>query len=85
MIISILFLIIRVIEVLVLIRIILSWIAPSKNEFTQLVYNLTEPLLAPFRINIPLGHVYMDIAPLVLYFVLWLVKNGIIMLARFLI
>ena len=75
MIASILLIIIRVIEVLVLIRIVLSWIAPSRNEFTELVYNVTEPLLAPFRFRVPLGHMYLDIAPIVLYFVLGLAKR----------
>ena len=75
MIVSLLLLIIRVIEVLVLIRIVLSWIAPARNEFTELVYNVTEPLLAPFRFSIPLGNMYLDIAPIVLYFVLGLLKR----------
>ena len=80
MIASILLIIIRVIEVLVLIRIVLSWIAPSRNEFTELVYNVTEPLLAPFRFRVPLGHMYLDIAPIVLWFVLWLLRNLISLL-----
>ncbi len=75
MIISLLLLIIRVIEILVLIRIVLSWIMPNRNEFTDLVYGITEPLLAPFRFKIPLGGMYLDISPIVLYFVLGLAKR----------
>ena len=71
----ILFKIIDIIKVLVIIRIVLSWIAPSRNEFTELVYNVTEPFLAPFRFRVPLGHMYLDIAPIVLYFVLGLAKR----------
>lgn len=75
MIISILLLIIKVIEVLIIIRIILSWVMPNRNEFTDLIYNVTEPLLAPFRFKLPIGHVYLDMAPIVLFFVLNLAKR----------
>ena len=76
----ILFKIIDIIKVLVIIRIVLSWIGPSRNEFTELVYNVTEPFLAPFRFRVPLGHMYLDIAPIVLWFVLWLLRNLISLL-----
>ena len=75
MLISILLLIINIIEVLVVIRIILSWIMPNRNEFTDLVYSITEPMLAPFRFNIPLGGIHLDISPIVLFFVLSLLKR----------
>lgn len=75
MIVSILLLLIKIIEVLIIIRIILSWVSPGRNEFTELVYNITEPLLAPFRFKIPLGNTYLDISPIVLFFVLSLVKK----------
>lgn len=75
MLVSILLLILKIIEVLVFIRIILSWVMPGRNEFTDLVYNLTEPLLAPFRFKIPLGHMYLDIAPVILIIVLGLLKR----------
>jgi len=40
----------QVIYVLVMIRIILSWVGRGyNNQFTNTVYALTEPLLAPFR------------------------------------
>lgn len=75
MLIPIILLVIRVIEILVLIRIILSWVMPSRNEFTDLVYKVTEPLLKPFRFNIPIGGMYMDLSPIVLFFVLSLLKR----------
>ncbi len=34
---------------LIIIRCILSWIPGLQNRFVQIVYNLTEPLLAPVR------------------------------------
>ena len=75
MLVSILLLIIKIIEVLVVIRIILSWIMPNRNEFTDLIYSITEPMLAPFRFKVPLGGMYLDISPIVLFFVLSLLKR----------
>ena len=41
---------IRALRILIIIRIVLSWVAPySRNEFTELVYHITEPVLRPFR------------------------------------
>lgn len=79
MLVSILLLLIRVIEVLVFIRIIISWLIPySNNEFVALVNKITEPMLAPFRVRIPLGGVQLDIAPIILYFVLGIASKLII-------
>ena len=34
--------------ILIMIRVILSWV-PTNNNFTDLVYNITEPMLKPFK------------------------------------
>ena len=50
--------------ILVMIRVILSWV-PMNNNFTDLIYNITEPMLKPFKdvldryLNIPI-----DLSPL---------------------
>ena len=50
--------------ILIMIRVILSWF-PMNNNFTDLVYNITEPMLKPFKdfldkyINLPI-----DFSPL---------------------
>jgi len=36
------------VDILILIRVLLSWI-PMNNNFTELIYNLTEPMLKPFK------------------------------------
>ena len=52
------------VDILILIRVLLSWI-PINNNFTELIYNLTEPMLKPFKdflnkyINLPI-----DFSPL---------------------
>ena len=36
------------VDILILIRVLLSWF-PMNNNFTDLVYNITEPMLKPFK------------------------------------
>lgn len=50
----------------VLARIILSWIDPhSQRPISQFVYRLTEPVLAPLRTVLPKAGMF-DLSPLVL-------------------
>ena len=50
--------------ILIMIRVILSWV-PTNNNFTELIYNITAPMLKPFKdfldkyINLPI-----DFSPL---------------------
>ena len=52
------------VDILILIRVLLSWF-PMNNNFTDLIYNITEPILKPFKdvldryLNIPI-----DLSPL---------------------
>ena len=52
------------VDILILIRVLLSWF-PMNNNFTDLVFNITEPMLKPFKdfldkyINLPI-----DFSPL---------------------
>jgi YggT family protein len=67
---------IRALRMLILIRIVISWVAPhSRNEFTHLVYEVTEPILRPFRMLIPMGSMRMDLSPILAYFVLNLIRS----------
>ena len=34
--------------ILIMIRVILSWV-PTNNNFTELIYNITDPMLKPFK------------------------------------
>ena len=68
--------VIEILKVLILLNIIISWIAPfSRNEFVELVRHITEPILRPFRVLIPLGGARLDLSPLIAYYVLGLVKR----------
>ena len=50
--------------ILIMIRVILSWV-PTNNNFTELIYNITDPMLKPFKdvldkyLNLPI-----DFSPL---------------------
>ncbi|MGL4307411.1 YggT family protein [Cetobacterium sp. SF1] len=68
-------LIFQIINILIFIRVILSWLAPgTRNEFTELVYSLTEPLLKPFRVLLPVGYSRIDISPILAYFALKILR-----------
>ena len=43
--------------IIILIRVILSWIRPNPyNPFVQVIYKLTEPVLAPIRRIVACAH-----------------------------
>ena len=50
--------------ILIIIRVFLSWV-PMTNNFTELIYNITDPMLKPFKdildkyLNLPI-----DLSPL---------------------
>ena len=55
--------------VAVLVRIVLSWIAPGINQFSRLVVTFTEPIMSPARRLIPtLGA--LDFSPILVLFFL---------------
>ena len=64
--------------ILIMIRVILSWV-PMNNNFTDLVYNITEPMLKPFKdfldkyINLPI-----DFSPLLFILCLQAVERILI-------
>lgn len=62
-----------VIDALILVRVLLSWVVPDlpAHRATALVYNLTEPVLAPIRRLLPKSWV-VDLSPLVTFFALQL-------------
>lgn len=65
-------LIIYILQILIFIRVILSWVVPyGRNEFVRLVNDITEPILKPFRIIIPIaGNAGIDISAIVVLLLL---------------
>ena len=63
---------------LLIVRIILSWFAVSPyNEIVQILYRITDPILAPFR-RLPLQIGGIDFSPIVAFMVLWFVRNFVV-------
>ncbi len=67
---------------LIFARVILSWVRPSYNnpwlaQAAQVIYQLTEPVLAPIRQFMPRG-MMLDFSPLVAMFLLNLVQRLLI-------
>ena len=64
--------------ILIMIRVILSWV-PMNNNFTELIYNITDPMLKPFKdfldkyINLPI-----DFSPLLFLLCLQAVERILI-------
>jgi YggT family protein len=64
-------------NVLLLARVVMSWVAPHMdNPLVRLLHELTEPVLAPIRRMVPLGG--LDVSPIVAYFLL----QGLLYVAR---
>lgn len=69
----------RLYSYLILARIFLSWIPVDHyNPVVQFIYKITEPVLAPFRIILPLGSMGFDLSPIIVFFLLNLLQRSII-------
>jgi len=68
----------RLYSYLILARIFLSWIPVDHNSpIVQFIYKITEPVLAPFRIILPLGNTGLDLSPIIVFFLLNLLQRSI--------
>jgi len=68
----------RVIFIVLMIRILISWIPHDKNNPIVLpIYAATEPFLRPFRSILPTAQGGIDLAPILLLLSLYLVKTTI--------
>ncbi len=71
-----LLLLVEVIEVLILVRCLISWLPINReNKLISFLYQITEPLLAPVRKLLnktPLGRggFMLDLSPIIVFFVL---------------
>lgn len=59
-------------------RIIISWVGGDPyNQIVQLIYSVTEPILAPFR-RLPLQVGGLDFSPIVAFLVLSLLREIVV-------
>lgn len=60
---------------LIIIRALLSWVSPDPyNPIVQFLYKTTEPILAPFRRVIPLYTIGLDLSPIFALIAVWFLK-----------
>lgn len=68
---------VNLLTVLLIVRIVMSWISPmgaySPNPLMKILFNITEPVMAPFRRIIPpIGG--LDLSPMLLFIALNMVQ-----------
>jgi YggT family protein len=72
-------LVFRLYSYAILARIVLSWIPLERNNLVvQFIYKITEPILASFRIILPLGGMWLDLSPIIVFFLINLLQRSII-------
>lgn len=74
---------VEVFNILLLIRVVLSWIPMGENALTRAVYSVTEPILEPIRRAIYpwMRNIPLDISPIIAYFLIQLIRNIIFRIA----
>ncbi len=69
-------------NIILIIRVFSSWVSASPyNPIVRIVYVLTEPLLRPIRRVIPplnIGMAYIDLSPLVLFFLIHFLNSFLV-------
>lgn len=66
----------QIYEVIILIRVIFSWIRVDEfHPVVQWIYRLTEPLLEPIRRMLPTDRIGIDLSPLLLLILMNLVHR----------
>lgn len=68
----------NVLYFLLVVRIILSWFGVNPyNEIVQILFKITEPILAPFK-RLPLHIGMVDFSPIIAFIVLAFLRNFIV-------
>jgi len=64
---------------IVIIRALLSWVSPDPyNPIVRFLYRVTEPVLRPVRRLIPMGNIGIDISPVIVIVVIYLLQNFVV-------
>ncbi len=64
---------------IVIIRALLSWVSPDPyNPIVRFLYRATEPVLRPVRRLIPMGNIGIDISPVIVIVVIYLLQNFVV-------
>ncbi len=71
----------------IIIRVILSWFGPNIDDprwrsVLQLIYNITEPILAPIRNLLPTGNIGIDFSPFIAIIALSIIRSILVSILR---
>jgi YggT family protein len=79
---QILIILLNVYEVILLLRVLMSWIRvdPYTNPFARLLYNLTDPILDPIRNLLPTAGM-IDFSPIVAFLLIFALQRVLSILA----
>jgi YggT family protein len=70
----------NLLQMLIMTRVFLSWIPHNpSNQFIQLLYQVTDPILKPIREILPTHSMGIDFSPIVAFFLLGFVKKLLLM------
>jgi len=73
---------IDILQLLIVIRCILSWVPDiGRNKLGQIIYKITEPFLAPFRKLMP-RNTPVDISPILLFAAIYFARRFLWILLR---
>ena len=66
----------NLLQIIIIVRVVLSWISHNpSNQFIQIIYQVSEPILKPIREILPLTGMGFDLSPIVAFFLLGLLKK----------
>ena len=66
----------NLLQIIIIVRVVLSWISHNpSNQFIQIIYQVSEPILKPIREILPLTGMSFDLSPIVAFFLLGLLKK----------
>ena len=73
-------LIFRVLNLLIIVRVILSWLRPNYvdprwHNILKFIYKTTEPILAPIRRILPTGSMGFDFSPIIAIIALSIIRR----------
>lgn len=64
---------------IIIIRAIISWVNPDPyNPIVQILYRITEPVMAPLRRYLPVSGMGIDFSPLVVIFAIYFLKSFLV-------
>lgn len=79
-----LYYLLEVVNLILIVRCVISWLPLGYNRFTEMLYTLTEPILAPIRrlLEKTMGGrtMFVDFSPIVAFLLITLIQRLIFML-----